>query len=251
MIVSPLLDRLPVRHGFFTREGGRSRDLYASLNCGLGTDDAPANVAANRGAAMVRLALPPASLRTVHQVHGTAVATADGPWPRTPPRADAVVTRTPGVAVAVLTADCAPVLLADGHARVVAAVHCGWKGTLAGVIESALDAMIALGARPATIAAAIGPCIAQASYEVGPDLRQAFSDGDAASARFFTTGRADRHQFDLGGYVEERLRRRGVATIDRLAHDTYADDARFFSFRRATHRGEADYGRQLSAIALA
>ncbi|MSO64813.1 MAG: peptidoglycan editing factor PgeF [Alphaproteobacteria bacterium] len=240
-----------VRHGFFTRDGGCSSGLYASLNCGFGTKDSRANVAANRALAMAALDLPPERLCTLYQVHGTAVAVPHGPWLAEPPIADAVVTRTRQLALAILTADCAPVLLADSTAQVVAAIHCGWKGTLAGVIEATIGTMEQLGALPARTVAAIGPCIAQPSYEVGADL-VAQHRQDPDSHRFFRPGRrADRQQFDLAGYVGHRLTRAGVGTVDCVALDTYPEDGAFFSFRRASHRGESDYGRQLSVIALA
>ena len=251
MIQSPALLNAPrLHHAFFTREGGRSSVLYESLNCGLGTQDSRANVLANRAAAMSRLALPADRLCTIRQVHGIAVAIPHGPWTGDPPVADALVTRTRSLALGVLTADCAPVLLADPQAQVVAAVHCGWKGTLAGVLEASIAAMEQLSARVDRIVAGIGPCIAQDSYEVGEDLVQRFLAVDPASESFFAPGRVGRRQFDLPGYVRHRLERARVATIENVGGDTYPDERRFFSFRRATHRGEDSYGLQLSVITL-
>ncbi|MBM3505126.1 MAG: peptidoglycan editing factor PgeF [Alphaproteobacteria bacterium] len=253
MIRAARLQALSVtRHAFFTREGGLSAGLYAGLNCGLGSNDDRAIVERNRALALERLGLAAGRLCTVHQVHGTAVAHADGPWTSTAPVADAVITTVPGLAVAVLTADCVPVLLAEPDAGIVGAVHCGWKGTLSGVLEAALEAIEARGGQRTRLIAAVGPAIAQPSYEVGVELEQQFTAADPASDRFFRAGRSPRHrQFDLPGYVVERLRRNAAAVIERIDHDTYSDPQRFYSFRRTTHRGEPDYGRQLSAIALA
>lgn len=253
MIQAPSLSASPrLRHGFFTRAGGSSRGIYASLNCGPGSSDDPAAVDANRSNAMGQLGLPAAALCTVHQVHGTEVAFARAPWPDTQrPEADAVVTDVPGVAVGVLTADCAPVLMADAQAGVAAAVHCGWRGALAGVVEAAVAAMENRGARRGRVAAAIGPCIAQASYEVGSEFEAAFIAADTTNARFFLTGENGRARFDLAGYLGSQLDLAGIGAVEEPDTDTYGDAARFFSYRRATHAGEPDYGRQLSAIALA
>jgi YfiH family protein len=237
-----------VPHGFFTRRGGASTGIYAGLNCGPGSRDDAAAVAANREAAAA--ALGAATLLTAHQVHGVRVAVAQGPWSGERPQADAVVTATPGVAVGALSADCAPVLLADAEAGVVAAAHAGWRGALAGVVEATVAAMTALGARPGRIAAAVGPCISQRAYEVGPEFVDAFLDEDRAFARFFAGGAGDRAQFDLPGFVLDRLRAAGVERCGWIGRCTYADDALFFSHRRGVHRGEADYGRLLSAIRL-
>ena len=253
MIQALPLTALPnVRHAFFTRQGGTSRGLYASLNCGPGSGDEPDAVAANRATAMRQLGLAEDALCTVHQVHGTHVAIARAPWVGNGrPQADAVVTDVPGLAVGVLTADCAPVLMADAGAGVAAAVHCGWRGALAGVIEAALAAMEDLGAARPRIAAAVGPCIGQASYEVGPEFEDAFRSADAANARFFEGGGSGRARFDLAAYVNARLEAAGAGSLGPVAADTYTDTRRFFSYRRSVHAGEADYGRQLSAIALA
>lgn len=248
-----------VRHGFFTREGGVSTGIYDSLNCGPGSDDAPGNVAENRARAMARLSLPANALATAHQVHGCDVFVVDGAPPETRPRVDALVTRTPGVALGILTADCAPVLFADEAACVIGAAHAGWRGALAGVIDATVAAMEGLGASRGTIRAAVGPCIAQASYEVGPGFPAPFLEQDAANAGFFAVPEgafhtvregSDRPHFDLDGYVVSRLERLGLASVGALGTDTCPADAPFFSYRRSCHRGEPDYGRELSAIVL-
>ena len=240
-----------IAHGFFTRGGGVSGGVYASLNCGFGSGDDRAAVSANRDRAMARLGLAPGALRTVYQVHGHTVATADAaPWPAEPPKADAMVADRPGTALGILTADCAPVLLADTTAGVIGAAHAGWRGALDGVVEATVAAMRARGATPARLVAAVGPCIGEASYEVGPEMQASFIAKDPVNAVYFRPGRGDRLQFDLTGFVAAVLARAGVGTIEVVGHDTCAEAERFFSFRRATHRGERDYGRQLSAIAL-
>jgi hypothetical protein len=237
-----------IAHGFFGRTGGVSTGIYESLNCGPGSGDDPAAVAENRR--RVRETLGVATLNTLHQIHSSAVVTATEPWQQGP-QADAMVTTMPGIALGILTADCAPVLFADAQARVIGAAHAGWKGALGGVLEATLAAMEALGAQRARIAAAIGPCIAQASYEVGPEFRAQFVAADAANARFFVpSDRAGHHRFDLEGFVADRLARAGVDKIEALAACTYGRAADFFSFRRATHRNEPDYGREISAIVL-
>ena len=236
-------------HGFLGRRGGVSRGLLAGLNAGLGAGDDPAAVAENRRRAVAAVR-PGAVLATVHQVHSPDVVTVAAPWPDAGrPRADAVVTDRPGLLLGILTADCAPVLLADRQAGVIGAAHAGWRGAHGGVLERTVAAMAALGADPARIVAAIGPAIAQASYEVDAPFRELF---DAASdAAFFVPGAPGRWQFDLAGYAARRLAACGVGTVEALPLDTYALPERYFSFRRATHRGEPAYGRQLSAIALA
>lgn len=252
MLHAQALTRPAIRHAFFTRKGGISRGIYTSLNCGFSSEDDPDAVRTNRARALQALGLPPAHLHTGKQVHGTNVITADEPWPG-PPRvmADAVVTRQPGLVVAVLTADCAPVLLADPEAGVVGAVHAGWRGALAGVMEAALEAMAALGARPDTISAAVGPCIAQASYQVGPEYRDEFLTADPANQVFFTAADRDgRSHFDLKGYATQRLERAGVGGIEVLPEDTAADTDRFFSNRRTQQQGGGRFGLLLSAIAF-
>lgn len=249
VIRSAALADLP--HGFCGRQGGVSTGLVAGLNVGMGSisaeGDTAAAVAENRARAVAAV-LPGARLVTVYQVHSAACVTVTAPWPDDQrPHADAMVTNRPGLMLGILTADCAPVLLADRAAGVIGAAHAGWKGALAGVTDQTIAAMGALGASTARIAAAIGPCIAQASYEVDDGFRARFADADAT---FFSAGRAGHWQFDLEGYVAQRLALAGVATVDRLGLDTYTAPAKFFSFRRATHRQEAAYGRQIALIGL-
>ena len=254
MITLSALDGDPhIRHAFFTREGGVSDGVYAALNCGFGSRDDPAKVERNRTIAAARLALPADRLVTCHQVHGTTAITVERPWHRAAnPRADAMVTAVPGIALGVLAADCAPVLFADPDARVIGAAHGGWRGALSGVMEATVAAMAAQGADPARICAGIGPCIAQPSYEIGPEFAAAFAAADADSKGFFKPASRPGHfLFDLPGYIAGRLARLGLAAIDRAPHDTAAEEALFFSYRRACLRGEDDYGRGLAAIALA
>lgn len=239
------------RHGFFGRRGGVSGGLYTGLNCGFGSGDDAARVAANRACAAAALDVPPERLLTLYQIHSPETVTVTQPWERArAPRADAMVTREPGLALGILTADCAPVLLADAQARVIGAAHAGWKGALGGVLESALIAMERLGAVRAHIRAVIGPCISQANYEVGPEFHERFIAADVENQRFFVPSpRADHWMFDLSAYAAARLIAAGVEACA-IGACTYADAAAYFSFRRATHRGEPDYGRNLSAIAL-
>jgi YfiH family protein len=241
-----------IRHAFFTRRGGVSGGLFASLNCGFGSRDAPGNVERNRAIASAQVGIAPERLVSCHQIHGTTAITVNEPWRREEnPRADGMVTAVPGIALGVLAADCAPVLFADPDARVIGAAHGGWRGALAGVVEATVAAMSALGARPDRIRAGIGPCIAQASYEVGSDFRDAFSTADRDNSRFFRPALRPGHfLFDLPGYIAQRLSRLGLAAVARAAHDTAAEEDLFFSYRRACLRGEADYGRGLAAIAL-
>ena len=240
---------LASRHGFFGRQGGVSAGVAASLNCGLGSDDDRAAVRENRRRVADSI-VPGAAMVGVYQVHGRQVATVEQPWPDDArPHADALVTDRPDVALSILTADCAPVLFEDWAAGVVGAAHAGWKGALAGVTDATLDAMEALGADRARVAAAVGPCIGRASYEVDDAFRARFAAADPANDRFFKDARAGHARFDLEGYVVARLAAAGVARVDALGLDTLADEARWFSYRRATLRGEADYGRQLSVIA--
>jgi hypothetical protein len=245
------LDR--VRHGFFTRAGGISEGDFAALNCGYSGGDDPLRVERNRALALAGLGAAPASLCTVRQVHGAAVVVARAAAPGRPTRrADALVTDRPGLTLGVLSADCAPVLLADRAAGVIGAAHAGWRGALGGVVEATVLAMAELGARPERIRAAVGPCIALASYEVGPDLQQPVVAEDPASAALFVPlPGGDRLLFDLEGYVLRRLARAGVAERDALAEDTFEDEARFFSARRTRRRGGERFGLMLSAIALA
>jgi purine-nucleoside/S-methyl-5'-thioadenosine phosphorylase / adenosine deaminase len=252
MITLGVLDDPGIRHAFFTRAGGVSSGIYASLNCGFGSGDDPANVARNRALAAARLGVAPERLVSCHQVHGTATVTVERAWRREAnPRADAMVTTAPGIALGVLAADCAPVLFADPVARVVGAAHGGWRGAIAGVMEAAVAAMEAQGAQRHRIRAGIGPCIAQPSYEVGPDFAKTFAAADPDSGEFFRAAPRERHfLFDLPGYIARRLARLGLAAIECAAHDTAAQEALFFSYRRACRRGESDYGRGLAAIAL-
>ena len=242
-----------VRHAFFTREGGVSEGLYASLNGGIGSDDDRAHVTENRARMAAALGVAPAALLTAYQIHSPDVIIAEGPWTHEArPRADAIATRVPGLAIGVSTADCGPVLLADGEARVIAAAHAGWRGALDGVTDAAIAAMERLGAARKRIVAAIGPMIRQPNYEVGGDLIDRFLAADPSNDRFFRPAARSRHAlFDLAGYVAARLTRAGVARVEDLGVCTYAEPARFFSFRRTTHRGEPDYGRHVNAIVLA
>ena len=243
---------LPVPHGFFTREGGVSTGRFASLNCSLSGRDDPEAVRENRARAAEALALPPAALVGLTQMHGIEVATLVEPWPEEArPKADAMVTDRPGLLLGIVTGDCAPVLFADAEAGVIGAAHAGWRGAVAGVIEATIAAMERLGAARARIAAAIGPCIAQPSYEVGHDLRDAVLARDPADARFFAEGRRpDRWQFDLPGYCVARLQAAGITRAGWIGRDTLAEEDRFFSHRRATLSGGGPIGHQLSAIAL-
>ena len=246
-----LADRA-VRHAFFTRRGGVSEGLFAALNCGLGSGDDRARVAQNRARAASQIGVAPDRLVTCYQVHGTAVITVERPWrAEAAPRADAMVTTEPGIALGVLAADCAPVLFADAEAKIVGAAHGGWKGALAGVMEATVAAMVRLGARPERIRAGIGPCIAQPSYEVGAEFRDRFIAAAPDNAGFFVAAARDGHfRFDLPGYIAARLGRLGLAAVEQTGQDTAADASRFFSYRRACLNGERDYGRGLAAIAL-
>jgi polyphenol oxidase len=241
-----------IRHAFFTRAGGVSNGLYASLNGGIGSHDDAGHVAENRARMAAALSVAPDCLLTAYQIHSPHVVVAETPWPmQARPRADAIVTRTPGLAIGVSTADCGPILLADPVARVIGAAHAGWRGALAGVIEATVVAMERFGATRRGIVGALGPCIAQASYEVGPEFVAAFAAVGEAVPRFFAPSRKARHSmFDLNACIADRVARAGIGRFEDLRLDTYADERRFFSYRRATHRKEPDYGRLVSAIAL-
>jgi len=249
VLTSKLLDVVGVRHAFFTRHGGVSKALYASLNVGLGSGDDPEAVRVNRRRCAAHFGAE--AIVTAYQVHSATALVADGDWPAGPPQADAVVSATPGVVCGALAADCAPVLLADPQARVVAAAHAGWKGALTGVIEAAVARMESLGADRNRIRAAIGPCIGPASYEVGVEFLERFVHFDPAHVQFFQPGAApDKRMFDLPAFVLARLAAAGVSACEWVGRDTCAEEAEFFSNRRAFRRGEPDYGRLLSAIAL-
>jgi len=250
-MIAPL-QALGISAAFFTREGGVSEGLYAALNCGYGSGDDPEAVRENRRRAMERFDLTTDALVTLYQVHSPTVVEVEQPWrPGGAPKADGMVTAKRGLALGILTADCAPVLFADAEAGVIGAAHAGWRGAFTGVLEETVAAMTRLGASPAKIRAAIGPCIAQSSYEVGPEFHERFVGADSDNAAFFRpSSRRSHHLFDLGGYVTRRLESLGLAEILTTGEDTAADAARYFSYRRATLAGEKDYGRLLSAIAL-
>ena len=254
MLKAYSLSTLPgIRHGFFTREGGVSSGLYASLNGGVGSDDKPDSVAENRARMAAALSVKPDHLITAYQIHSPDVVVAEKPWdPANRPRVDGIVTRTKGLAIGISTADCGPVLFADREANVIGAAHAGWRGAFSGILEATIAAMEKLGASRARMAAALGPTISQPNYEVGTDLVERFVGADRGNERFFTPGaRAGHAQFDLPGYIVDRLTRAGVGQVEDLRQCTYADPAQFYSYRRATHRAETDYGRHISAIALA
>jgi YfiH family protein len=251
-IEAPALAAIPnLRHGFFTRQGGRSSGIYASLNCGTGSKDDRTTVLANRTLVAAHLGAAPERLLTCHQSHTALAIAVSEPWTGPMPKVDGIVTRTPGLAIAVLAADCAPILFADPEARVIGAAHAGWRGALSGVLEATITAMEDLGAKRGRICAALGPCIGPEHYEVGPEFEQQFRENDPSNDRFFHRPHSkERAHFDLPGYVMYRLSRAGLAESESVSRCTYANEDRFFSFRRATHRGENDYGRQISAIVL-
>lgn len=246
----PAMSQPGIAHAFFTRNGGVSHGLYASLNAGRGSNDDPSAVAENRRRMAAHFAIAPDALVSMHQTHSANVALIDAPTSERP-RVDALVTRTDGIAVGVLAADCGPVLFADPHARVVAGAHAGWRGATGGILEATLDTMESAGARRQSITAVLGPTIAQASYEVGPEFAERLIALAPDNAAFLVpSDRPGHHRFDLPAYIVGRLKEAGVGHVHDLALDTYADEARFFSYRRTTHRGEPDYGRLLSAIML-
>jgi YfiH family protein len=247
IITSPDLDG--VTHGFFGRKGGASSGVFAGLNCGYGSSDQHDVVGINRARVAGAMGLTPSQMVGVHQVHSVDVIVVDGPL-TTQPKADAMVTATKGVALAILTADCQPVLFADPVAGVIGAAHAGWKGALNGVLENTVAQMLALGATAANITAVIGPCISQRAYEVGPDFKDQFTANDTKYDRFFVAGKGDRMQFDLPGFGLHKLHACGVNTARWTHHCTYADPQRFFSYRRSVHQKEADYGRLIATIRL-
>lgn len=253
LIEAPELSSYPsIRHGFFTRQGGVSEGLHASLNGGLGSSDRPERVAENRARMAERLGVAPGALLGLYQVHSAEVVTVRKPWTVDGrPRADAMVTDRPDIALGIATADCGPILFADAHRGVIGAAHAGWRGALSGVIEATLAAMETLGARRDRIVAVLGPTISRPAYEVGPEFQARFLEADADNGRFFAPAeRAGHSLFDLPAYIATRLSAAGIAQHGDLGLCTYADEARFYSYRRATHRREADYGRLISAIAL-
>ena len=251
-VEAPSLKLTGIRHAFFTRAGGVSEGHYESLNGGLGSGDRPERVAENRARMAAALGVAPHRFLTAYQIHSPTVVVAEAPWAGDArPRADAIVTRMRSLAIGITTADCGPILFAEPQAGVIGAAHAGWRGALTGVIEATVEAMETLGAARRRIRAAIGPMIRQPSYEVGPDLIARFAAEDSASSRFFAAAARPGHaQFDLGGYVAARLARAGIVAIEDIGLCTYADAATFYSYRRTTHRAEADYGRHVSAIAL-
>jgi YfiH family protein len=255
MIEASQLSNLPgIRHGFFTRQGGASEGLFASLNCGFGSGDDKGVVARNRAIVADQLDVDEDHLLTVWQWHSADVVEAKALWDvRKPPEGDAMVSATPGIALGILTADCAPILFADAEAKVIGAAHAGWKGALGGVSDVTIAAMERLGAKRERITAVIGPTIAQASYEVGPELRNAFVKQSSDNAVYFSDSPEKKHhfRFDLPGYLIARLTTAGVGVASSLTIDTYRHETEFFSYRRMTHRREAGYGRQISAISLA
>jgi len=248
MLTLATFDDLPhIRHGFFTREGGVSEGLYASLNCGLGSNDSRDHVARNRGIVAAHLGLPAAALVTPHQIHSARVVTVEQPWaPADAPQADALVTNQRGLCLGVLSADCVPLLFADPDSGVIGAAHSGWKGARDNIAAATIEAMVALGAKPEQIRVGIGPAIRQQSYEVGPEFPDHFAD---AEPFFRPAARPGYFLFDLPGYVAAGLAPLGLADIADLGLDTVTDP-RFFSYRRATQQAEPDYGRMISAIAL-
>lgn len=252
MTASPLLSAIPgLRHAFFTREGGVSDGIYASLNGGIGSQDDPAHVTENRRRMAEQMGVTPERFLSVWQTHSPDAVVVTGPWEgASRPRADAIVTRIEGLAIGVTAADCGPILFVDPNARVIGAAHAGWKGALTGIVESTVDAMEKLGAERSGIVAAIGPLIRQHSYEVGGEFVERFVEADAENALFFVPSTREGHaMFDLAGFIRTRLENAGVLMIDDTGIDTYSDE-RFYSYRRSVHRGEPDYGRHVHSIAL-
>jgi YfiH family protein len=241
-----------IRHAFFTRDGGVSQGLYATLNGGIGSNDAPERVGENRARMAAALGVAPDRLLSLYQIHSPKIVVAQTPWTREArPRADAVVTQVPGLALGVSTADCGPVLFADPQVGVIGAAHAGWRGALNGVLEATVAAMEKLGARRGQMTVALGPMIRQPNYEVGPEFVDRFIAADPDNRRYFQSSARDNHaMFDLAGYVTRQLERAGIVQIEDLGVCTYAEPERFYSYRRATQRAEPDYGRHINAIAL-
>ena len=241
----------PARHGFFTREFGVSDGIYAGLNCGTGSSDDPQLVTINRARVAQAAGLPTDALLSLHQVHSADVVEVTTPqWDGERPKADAMVTKNPAIGLGILTADCAPVLFSDPKAKIVGAAHAGWKGALNGVTENAIDAMIRLGATREDLSATVGPCISQKAYEVGPEFFDNFATENPDYTRFFINGEGDRMLFDLPMFVLHRLRETGTKTASWVGECTYAAPKKFYSYRRATHAAEPDYGRLISVIRL-
>jgi YfiH family protein len=253
MIIASELDAyVKLKHGFFTREGGVSSGVYKGLNCGYGSGDDNANIDQNRSIAMAKLGISRKNLNTIHQIHSSNVVVAQAPWSfYDRPKADAIVTDKPGLAIGIMTADCTPVLFADPYGGVIGAAHAGWKGAFAGVLSGTVEKMEQLGADRAQIIAAVGPCIHQGSYEVGPEFINQFLTKNPKNSEFFIPSSKDSyHLFDLPGFVLSKLNVLGLSVVQSVSEDTYADENKFYSYRRATHAKEADYGRCISAIIL-
>lgn len=251
-IQAPALSALPkIRHAFFTRQGGVSEGIYASLNGGIGSSDEPEHVKENRRRMAETLNVMPDALISVYQVHSPDTVLVEGPWSSERPKADAMVTRVPGLALAITTADCGPVLFADAESGVIGAAHAGWRGAVTGVLEATIDAMERLGAQRGKIVAVLGPTISQKAYEVGPEFVQRFAEEAPGHERFFRASEKPDHAiFNLPGFIGARLNAAGIGGFTNLDLCTYSDEARFFSYRRTTHRKEPDYGRLISAITI-
>ena len=240
----------PFRHGFFTRRGGASSGIFKGLNCGYGSSDQAAVVSVNRDRVAKAMECPSEDLTTVHQIHSADVVTVTGPHKDPLPKADAMVSNQPGLALCILTADCQPVLFADSTAGVIGAAHAGWKGAMGGILGGVVNAMESLGAKRENITAVVGPCISQHAYEVGQEYFEQFMDDDPENARFFANGENGKYLFDLPMYGVTSLRSAGVGVAEWTGHCTYSDPERFYSYRRSVHQKEADYGRLLSAIRI-
>ncbi len=251
-VQAPQLSALSaIKHAFFTREGGVSEGLYGSLNGGLGSNDEQVHVQENRCRMAAALGIEPVNLLSLYQIHSPHVMTIERPWEGPRPQADAMVTRVPGLALGISTADCGPVLFVDNENGVIGAAHAGWKGAFGGVLEATVAAMETLGARREAITAVLGPTISRANYEVGTEFEKQFREASADNASHFTPSDRDGHfMFDLPGYISRRMDRLGIGSFHDMELCTYADEKRFYSFRRATHRNEPDYGRLISAITL-